>query len=97
MLASYLHARQQSPSVARMQASTSEATDTPAVRIRPEAVIQFRNAAGITSNRALAALAGVDQSTLQRVLAGTAEPSSRFISGLMRAFPDATFEDLFEH
>jgi len=80
-----------------MQASPPEATATPAVRIRPEAVIQLRNKAGITSNRALAALAGVDQSTLQRVLAGTAEPSSRFISGLMRVFPGSTFEDLFHH
>lgn len=80
-----------------MQASPSEASITPAVRIRPDAVIARRNAAGMTSNRALAELAGVDQSTLQRILGGTAEPSSRFISGLLRALPDAKFEDLFEH
>lgn len=70
---------------------------TPALRIDRDVVLAHRDAEGISSNALLAERIGVDESTLQRVLAHTVEPSGRFISGLLKALPRARFEELFDH
>jgi hypothetical protein len=81
-----------------MQA-TSPQSDTPArpaLRIDRDVLLAHRDAAGITTNALLAERIGVDESTLQRVLAHAVEPSGRFIKGLLQALPKAKFEDLFQ-
>lgn len=78
-----------------MQATHQHASPTGAVRIRRDVLRDRRNQAGMTSNRALAERMGVDQSTLQRVIGGQAEPSARFIASVLRALPGTRFEDLF--
>lgn len=66
------------------------------IRVRLTRLRKETATAGITTNAALAQLVGVAESTIGRVLAETVEPSTAFIAGLLDAFPDATFDDLFE-
>ena len=44
----------------------------------------------------LAAHTGLDRSTLSRLLRGAIAPGPHIIGGLLAAFPDRHFEDLFE-
>lgn len=39
---------------------------------------------------------GIAQSTVSRTLAGVQRPGNALIAALLRAFPDQSFEDLFE-
>lgn len=80
-----------------MQASPTDDRPLPVLRIRRDVLIAHRNAAGMTSNTALATRIGVTASTVQRVIAHQVEPSGRFISGVLKALPEARFEDLFDH
>lgn len=55
----------------------------------------LRKAGGYTSNAKLATAAGIDQSTLQRLIARTVQPSARAIEGLVIAL-GCRIDDLFE-
>lgn len=79
-----------------MQASPTHDRQAPALRVRRDVLIAHRNAAGITTNAQLATRIGVNESTLQRVIAHEVEPSGRFIAGVLGALPAAKFEDLFD-
>ena len=71
-------------------------TAEPALRVDRDVLLAHRDAAGITSNAALAERIGVNESTLQRILGNHVEPSTRFIAGVLKALPGAKFEDLFK-
>ncbi|WP_037563496.1 helix-turn-helix domain-containing protein [Sporolactobacillus terrae] len=47
------------------------------------------------SDSQLAELIGVANSTVNRILNGKRNPGSKFISGILMAFPDLKFEQLF--
>ncbi|BBN97455.1 helix-turn-helix domain-containing protein [Sporolactobacillus terrae] len=47
------------------------------------------------SDSQLADLIGVANSTVNRILNGKRNPGSKFISGILTAFPDLKFEQLF--
>jgi len=55
----------------------------------------MRLAGGLNQSQ-LAEKMGVSGSTVYRVFEGRMEPGSRFIAGLLNAFPDLDFDDLFE-
>jgi hypothetical protein len=51
---------------------------------------------GLKTEQAKADAIKVDQSTLHRVLRGATAPGPRFIAGVLLAFPELDFSDLFE-
>lgn len=55
--------------------------------IDADRLTSYRDLEGITSNADLARRMGVDPATVSRVLAGRNGPSTRFVTGLQRAFP----------
>ncbi|GEO26872.1 hypothetical protein AAC03nite_26570 [Alicyclobacillus acidoterrestris] len=48
------------------------------------------------SQERLAKETGIDPAYLSRVLHQRANPSSRFLGGLLKTFPERRFEDFFE-
>ncbi|WP_285610598.1 transcriptional regulator [Actinokineospora globicatena] len=64
--------------------------------LKTSALTAQRDAHGHRSNAALAEAAGINESTLQRLIAGAVQPSGPAIAGLLAALPNAAFEDLFE-
>lgn len=64
-------------------------------RLRHADLKARRTAAGIPTNAALAEAAGINESTLQRLIAGTVQPSMRAVEGLCTAL-GCEFGDLFE-
>jgi len=68
-----------------------------AVQIRPRLASwdALRASTGIDTRRALAEVLGVSENTVNRVLDGVVEPSTRFIAHTLHAFPFASFDRLF--
>jgi hypothetical protein len=66
------------------------------IRLRAE---QFRHHArkrGLKSDSASATYLGLNRSTVLRILNDDMAPGERMIAQALAAFPDLTFEDLFE-
>lgn len=51
---------------------------------------------GLDTDTARANAIGVKHSTVGRIWVGEIAPGERFIAGVLAAFPDKKFEDLFE-
>lgn len=66
------------------------------VQLRDKQLAKMCKVAGIDTDDALAQRMNVSPATVSRVRRGTAAPGSRFIGGLLEAFPDLEFSDLFE-
>ncbi|MBP2522230.1 helix-turn-helix transcriptional regulator [Rhodococcus sp. PvP104] len=69
---------------------------TSLVRLRRTQLDKYMRLAGGLNQSQLAEKMGVSGSTVYRVFEGRMEPGSRFIAGLLNAFPDLDFDDLFE-
>lgn len=69
---------------------------TTTLRLRTRQLDKYMRLSGIESRAELARRMGMATSSVTRVLAGQSRPGQAFLSGLMRAFPDLDFEDLFE-
>lgn len=69
---------------------------TSTLKLRTRQLDKYMRISGIGSRAELARRMGMATSSVTRVLAGQYRPGEAFISGLMRAFPDLDFEDLFE-
>jgi len=68
---------------------------TATIRLKLKPLSKFM-AVGSVSNTQLADRSGVALSTVSRILRGIQSPGERFIAGLLAAFPDLAFDDLFE-
>ncbi len=68
---------------------------TATIRLRTGSLAKYM-AVGQVSNAMLAERSGVAHSTVARILRGIQAPGERFIAGLLGAFPDLTFDDLFQ-
>ena len=68
--------------------------DTPKLQLRFHEATTRRAAAGLDTDAALARMMGLDRANVARVLAGTHEPSARFIAALCFVL-DADVNDLF--
>jgi transcriptional regulator with XRE-family HTH domain len=65
------------------------------IKIRTGALDQLRATLGNSSDYALALRIGVAPSTVSRLRSGFARPGVTAIAGLLNAFPNNRFEDLF--
>lgn len=67
------------------------------LRVKADELQRRRRAAGIADTHiALASYIGVNHGTVSRIFAGKSAPGERFITALIKAFPGATIDDLFE-
>lgn len=66
------------------------------LRFRIEAFDQIMDELAIRSDAAKAKFLGIHQSQYTRAKNGTVQPSEVFITQVLTALPDSTFEDLFE-
>ncbi|TKG66958.1 helix-turn-helix domain-containing protein [Prauserella endophytica] len=78
-----------------MQTSSASATPVAATTTVRKDFRQAMTEHGYETNAQLAAAVGVDPSTVGRVIRGAVEPSTRFVSGVLRA-TGGRFEDFFE-
>lgn len=69
---------------------------TSRIKLRTEQLAKYMPMCGIDSQRALSERIGVAESTVYRVLEGRTAPGEKFIAGILRAFPQLDFDDLFE-
>ena len=69
---------------------------TPVVRFRARRLRALARRAGITTDSALAARLGIQQSTVMRMLGTDYRAGGKTIAATLAAFPGAKFEDLFE-
>lgn len=53
--------------------------------------------ARLTTNSSVARHMGIDPATLSRVLSGKASPGAKFVTGALRTFGFAWFEEIFSH
>lgn len=65
------------------------------IKLKPRGLAKHRKAAGITTDPELASRLGVDRTTVHRILAGDADPGTRFIAGAVLAFGVESFDELF--
>jgi transcriptional regulator with XRE-family HTH domain len=70
-------------------------TPPPALRFRAAQFRRYGAARGIVTDTEIARATGLDRSTVNRLLSGTA-PGVRAIAAFLAAFPDRHFEDFFE-
>ncbi|MGD9991016.1 hypothetical protein [Pseudonocardia sp.] len=69
----------------------------PSLCLRKEQVELFRRAAGMKTNAELARAAKVNSTTIDRVMAGKTSVGVDVLVGLLyNAFPQLSFDDLFE-
>lgn len=66
-----------------------------ALVINTEALNQLRQHAGIKTDHQLAALLGMDDSTISRILNGHSYPSNEFMARCVKAFPSTSLDVLF--
>lgn len=69
---------------------------TSRIRLRTTQVEKFMRMKSIDNQTQLAARIHVDASTVYRVLEGRNAPGEKFIAGILAAFPELEFSDLFE-
>jgi len=70
--------------------------DGAVIRLRAEQFRQHARRQGLKSDSASAAYLGMNRSTVRRVLNGEITPGERMIAAALAAFPELTFDDLFE-
>lgn len=68
---------------------------TATIRLKSANLAKYM-AVGAVTNPMLAERSGVALSTIHRIVRGMQSPGERFIAGLLAAFPDLDFADLFE-
>jgi transcriptional regulator with XRE-family HTH domain len=76
----------------------TKTTPQPAASLRFRTA-QFRRYAatrGLATDTEIAVAAGLDRSTVNRLLRGDVSPGERTIAAFLTAFPDRRFEDFFE-
>lgn len=66
------------------------------IRLRRDALETYRRLVGAERDDELAALMGVDRSTVSRTVTRGANLSLKFIDGCFQAFPKLKFSELFE-
>ncbi len=66
------------------------------IRLRREQIDKYMRLAGITKQAQLAEKMGVAEASVCRTLNGRTAPGEKFIAGLLAAFSDLDFNDLFE-
>ncbi|MGE7114342.1 helix-turn-helix transcriptional regulator [Lysinibacillus sp. NPDC047702] len=64
------------------------------IQIRKDFLSDYLKQNNLTE-REFAKLIGVAHSTVNRVLNGKRNPGSKFIAGILKRFPELTFEELF--
>ena len=69
---------------------------TPVVRFRVRRLRALAQSAGLSTDAALAARLGVQQSTVMRILNANYRAGGKTIAAALAAFPGTKFEDLFE-
>ena len=71
-------------------------TATPVVHLRVSQLQRHAKRLGLTTSDELADHLGISRWTVNRMLSGAIDPGVRTIAHALTAFPDLTFEDLFE-
>lgn len=66
------------------------------IRLRDDVVGKCRRLAGLELDTDLAKAMDIDPSNVSRVLRGLQAPSTKFMAGLLTAFPGFGLDDLFE-
>jgi transcriptional regulator with XRE-family HTH domain len=69
---------------------------TPRVTLRRKRLERAMKLHGIETDAQLAAALGMNRSTAGRLRSGEIQPGRESIPALLRAFPELTYEDLFE-
>jgi hypothetical protein len=73
-----------------------EVSMTAQVRLRTRQLEKFFALKGNKTDTGRAEAIGVNPATYSRVTRGLTAPGERFIAGTLAAFPEMSFEDLFE-
>lgn len=68
----------------------------PRVGLRTAQFRRYAKAHGLSTDAEIAGHTGLDRTTLFRLLRGDIAPGERIIATLLTAFPEQTFEDIFE-
>jgi hypothetical protein len=76
--------------------TTAEVEVPQAIRLKTGVLDQQIAAHALRFRSELCRRAGIQRSTLERVVARGEQPGPRFIAGVLKALPDARFEDLFD-
>lgn len=74
----------------------AEESASASVRLRAEQFTRYLEAQGIKGHAEIADRAGLDKTTVFRLLKGQSDPGGRFIAAILATFPDRCFEDFFE-
>lgn len=69
---------------------------TATIKLKQAQLAKYRKLSGLNTQQKLADAMGMERSTLSRTLNGFMDPGEKFIAGLLVAFADLDFADLFE-